>query len=63
MFTLKQKQMMSKNGKLDLIDSSCNSHNKIIENFKKDISKIKDLKKLIVNIPNYYIAKSQILCV
>ena len=62
MFTLKQKQMMSKNGQLYLIDSSSNSDNKIIENFKKEIRKINDLK-LLVNVPNYYIAKSQILCV
>ena len=58
-----QKQMMNKNGTLNLIDSSCNSENKIIENFKKDINKIKQLNKLKVNMPNYYIAKSQILCV
>jgi len=63
MFTLQQKQMMNKNGTLNLIDSSCNSENKIIENFKKDINKIKQLNKLKVNMPNYYIAKSQILCV
>ena len=54
---------MNKNGTLNLIDSSCNSENKIIENFKKDINKIKQLNKLKVNMPNYYIAKSQILCV
>ena len=62
MFVLQQKEMTNENGTLKLIIGP-GIDRLILDKLKKDIARISDLQMLKVNYPEYYIAKSQLLCV
>lgn len=62
MFVLQQKEMTNENGILKLIVGP-GVNRLILDKLKLDITRIRDLQKLKVNYPEYYIAKSQLLCV
>lgn len=62
MFALQQKEMTNENGTLEFITGP-GIDDSILDRLKTDIARINDLKKLKLDSPEHYIAKSQLLCV